>query len=164
LRQRRWESALEANAKAEKFDPNSWFVLGQRSAIMYLTGRPVEALALVESALALDPQDPETIGHAMLQRCRASLALGRYDDAVVACEKNVAVDDWWLPHLYLVAAHTQKGEHNEASAERARLLQLRPGISIAAFKALRYSDDPNYLLQAETQLYAGLRRAGIPEN
>jgi len=164
LRQRHWESALETNAKAEKLDPNSVAVLGQRSAIMYLTGRPAEALALVETALALEPQFPEDIGWVMLQRCRASLALGRYDDAVVACEKSVAVDDWWLPHLYLVAAHSQKGKPNKASTERARLLQLRPGISIAAFKALRYSDDPDYLLQVETQLYAGLRKAGIPEN
>jgi len=37
-------------------------------------------------------------------------------------------------------------------------------MSIAAFKALRWSDNPAYLQQTETHLFAGLRKAGIPEN
>ena len=73
------------------------------------------------------------------------------------------MDNWWLPHVYLVAGYALKGAAADAAAEKATLLQLRPDISIASFMALRYSDDPTYLQQTETHLYAGLRKAGIPE-
>jgi len=89
--------------------------------------------------------DAEEVGWAMLQRCRASLALGRYDDAIAGCERDIALDNWWLPHVYLVAGYALKGAAANAAAEKATLLQLRPDISIASFMALRYSDDPTYL-------------------
>ena len=38
-----------------------------------------------------------------------------------------------------------------------------PGASIAQFKASHVSDVPAYLQETEAHLYAGLRKAGIPE-
>ena len=67
--------------------------------------------------------------------------LGRYDEAIAACEKSVREYDWW----------------------NAKLLKQRPGISIADFKALRLSNNPTFLQQTETHLFAGLRKTGIPE-
>jgi len=43
------------------------------------------------------------------------------------------------------------------------LLKQQPGITIADLKALRLSNEPAYLQQTETHLYAGLRKTGIPE-
>jgi hypothetical protein len=97
----------------------------------------------------------------MLQRCRANLLLGRYDEAIVACEKDVALNNWWRPHVYLVAAYAQKGDNGNASAEKTALLKMRQGFSIADYKALRLSNDPVFLQQVEAQLFTGLRKAGI---
>ena len=99
----------------------------------------------------------------MLYRCRAYLVLGRYDDAIAACEKAVALDDWWLGHAFLVAAYAQKDEAAKAEAEKTLLLRQLPAMTIADLKAQRLSNDPAYLEQNETHLYAGLRKAGIAE-
>jgi adenylate cyclase len=164
-RQQRWEAALEANAKAEKHASVtvSW-MLNQRAGIMLLIGQPEEALALVDQQLVLEPQNQEELGWAWLQRGRAYMALGRYDEATAACERDIALDNWWLPHLYLVAGYALKDEASKAAAEKATLLELRPGTTIADFKRLYWSDNPAFVQQTEAHLLAGLRKAGFPEN
>ena len=163
-RQWRWEAALEANAKAGKVDPTNGWALNQRAGLMILAGQPQEALTLIERQVALDPQDQEELGWVMLQRCRAYMALGRYDEAIAACERDVALDNWWLPHLYLVAGYALTGKDAKAAAEKATLLQLRSGTSVADFKKLYYSDNPAFVQQMEAHLLAGLRKAGFPEH
>jgi hypothetical protein len=66
-------------------------------------------------------------------------------------------------HLYLVAAYAHEGEVAKAEAAKAALLRRRPDLSIADIKAGGYSNEPAYLEQVETHLFAGLRKAGIPD-
>jgi tetratricopeptide (TPR) repeat protein len=161
----RWEAALEANAIARRLDPTrDDATITERAELMFFMGRPTEALALVDQALALEPSGVIGISWPLDIRCRAYMALGRNDEAIAACEKSVGELDWWMPHLYLIAAYTHTGDAAKAAAEKAKLLQQRPGISIADFKALRLSNDPAFLQQTETHLFADLRKAGIPEN
>jgi len=155
IRLQRWDAALEANDKGG--------LARHRAEIMVMLGRPQEALALADHDIAENPQDHQALGWAMLQRCRACMALGRYDDAIAACDRNVAVNNWWLPHLYMVAGYALKGETERAGAEKATALELRPGASIAVFKSLYWSDNPAFIQQTETHLLAGLRKAGFPE-
>ena len=89
--------------------------------------------------------------------------LGRYKDAIGACEKAGTFEDSWVVHLYLVAAYAHEGEVAKAEAAKAALLRRRPGFSIADYKRAGYSNEPAWLQQNETHLYAGLRKAGIPE-
>jgi tetratricopeptide (TPR) repeat protein len=131
-----------------------------RAWIMVHTGRPAEALLWMDKASAIDPN---ATGLAILMRCRAYQALGRYDEAIAACEKSVVGEDYWIPHAYLAAAYAQKNQIAQAEAEKTILLKQQPGITIADLKALRLSNEPAYLEQTETHLYAGLRKAGIPE-
>ena len=161
--------ALGSGAGGERHSPaldptRDDATITQRAELMFFMGRTMEALALVDQALALEPSGVIGISWPLDIRCRASMALGRYDDAIAACEKSVGELDWWMPHLYLVAAYTQNAETAKAGAEKAKLLRLRPGASIADFKDLGLSNDPVFLKQTETHLYAGLRKAGIQEN
>ena len=160
-RQWRWDAALEAIAKQEKLDPGN--ALNNRAGVMVLMGRPAEALALIDQQLASDPQGREVLGWAAFHQCRAYLALGRYDEAIAACQRQIALDSWYQPHIYLLAAYAQGAHASRAAAEKATLLKLRPGFSIADFKALGFSDSPAFLQQTETHLFAGLRKAGIAE-
>jgi adenylate cyclase len=159
-RQWRWEAALEANSKEQSLDPTRADAIVQRAWMMNMIGKPAEALPLVDRALVLDPLD---VGFALRMRCRAYLALGRYKDAIETCEKAGAFEDLWTVHLYLVAAYAHEGEVAKAEAAKAALLRRRPGLSIADVKATRTSNEPAYLQQVETHLFAGLRKAGIPE-
>jgi TolB-like protein/tetratricopeptide (TPR) repeat protein len=159
-RQWRWEAALEANSKEQSLDRTRASPIAWRAWMMNMIGKPAEALPLVDRALALDPLD---VGFALRMRCRSYLVLGRYKDAIGACEKAGTFQDWWVGHLYLVAAYAHEGEAAKAEAAKAALLRRRPGLSIADVKAIGTSNEPAYLQQVETHLYAGLRKAGIPE-
>ena len=125
-----------------------------------MMGKPAAALPLVDQALALNPLD---VGFALRIRCRSYLVLGRYKDAIDACEKSGTFEDSWAVHLYLVAAYAHEGEVAKAEAAKAALLRRRPGLSIADLKARGTSNEPAWLQQVETHLFAGLRKAGIPE-
>jgi len=160
LWQWRWPAALEATTKASSLNPTSPSPFVVRAWIMVHIGRPAEALLWMDRASALDPN---ATGLFILMRCRAYQALGRYDDAIATCERSVVGEDYWIPHAYLVAAYAQKGETAKAEAEKMILVKEQPGITIADLKALRLSNEPAYLQQTETHLYAGLRKAGIPE-
>jgi TolB-like protein len=156
----RWEAALEANSMEQSLDPTRGSPIVLRAWMMGVMGRPAEALPLVDRALALDPL---TAGFALLWRCRSYLMLGRYKDAIAACEKAGAFDASWDLHLYLVAAYAHEGEVAKAEAAKAALLRRRPGFSIADYKRAGFSNEPAWLQQNETHLFAGLRKAGIPE-
>ncbi len=127
---------------------------------MLQTGQPAEALQWLDKAFAVDPS---VTGLATFIRCRAYQALGRYDDAIAACEKSVVEDDWWLAHAYLVAAYAQKGETAKAEAEKidpaqtaARHDHRRPqGAALVERAGVPAADRDAF--------YAGLRKAGIPE-
>ena len=160
----RWDAALEANARARSINPIHGGSIGQRADIMNAMGRPGEALVLVDQGLSLQSPNAGTVGYLTGARCRASLALGRYEDAIAACEKESSLADSWWPHAYLVAAYANLGNDAKAQAEKSKLLTQRPAFSIADFRAFRFSDVPAYLQQTETHLLAGLRKAGIKEN
>jgi tetratricopeptide (TPR) repeat protein len=162
-RQWRWNEAFEANTEALRIDPYRNTTLGNRGLLLNFTGRPEEALPLLEQAIALDPRGPGVASYLQFQ-CRAYLGLGRYDDAIAACEKSLALEDYWIRYLYLVAAYAQKGDLAKAGVAKTELLSRQPGMSIARIKAQRISDNPIYQQQAETHIFAGLRKAGIPEN
>jgi TolB-like protein/class 3 adenylate cyclase len=164
MRQQRWEAALEASAKAQKLSSATvgWY-LSLDAEIKLLTGEPEASLALIGQELALDSQNQEELGQAMFIRCRACLAVGRYDEAIAAGEKSVALDNWWPPHLYLVAAYALNGDAAKATVEKATVLELRPDSSVADLKRLYWSDNPTFVQQAEAHLLAGLRKAGFPE-
>jgi len=157
----RWEAALEANSKEQSLDRTRAGPIVRRAWIMNLLGKPAEALPLVDRALALDPLN---VGPALFLRCRSYLVLGRYKDAIGACEKAGTSDDSWGVHLFLVAAYAHEGEVPKAAeAAKAALLRRRPGFSIADLNQGELSNEPAWLQQSETHLFAGLRKAGIPE-
>ena len=80
----RWDAALEANSKEQSLDRTRADPIAQRAWLMGMMGKPAEALPLVDQALALNPLD---VGFALRLRCRSYLVLGRYKDAIDACEK-----------------------------------------------------------------------------
>ena len=153
------DAAFEADTRARQLDPSLGFNL--RAWLLVMNGQANESLAVTERAFSIDPL---AVGNYQLQRCWANLQLGRYDEAITACEKWRAVDDGWFPpRVLLMAAYAQSGNPTKAAAEKAIVLQRVPGYSIARYKALWKSDSPAYQAQTEEHVIAGLRKAGIPE-
>jgi adenylate cyclase len=156
----RWSAALEANERRISLDPFSPAPYEYKAWLMSMTGRPAEALPLVDRALSLDP---ESVGWAMRFACEADLLLGQFGDAVSACEKAGGTNSDWFIASYLAAAYANLGELDKARAAKDAILRTVPGYSIAQVRAKHYSDVPEYVTMAETNWYAGLRKAGIPE-
>jgi hypothetical protein len=63
----------------------------------------------------------------------------------------------------LIGAYAQKGDVAKAAAAKAEALKRDRDLSIARLKALRLWRNPAFLQQMEVHLFAGLRKAGIPE-
>ena len=161
--QGRFDAALEANAQFLRLDRYRGAPLVQRAWMMLYTGRTEEALDLANQAFARGFINTFEESFALGTRCAVQLRRGRYDEAIADCEKSLASQDS-LPGLpALVAAYAQKGEVGKAAAAKARLLQLQPTYSIAVDKARQASDNATYVEQSEAHLYAGLRKAGVPE-
>jgi serine/threonine protein kinase/tetratricopeptide (TPR) repeat protein len=157
----RWSAAFEANERRLSLDPYSPAPYEYKAWLMTMTGRPADALPLVDRALSLDP---ESVGWAMRFACEADLLLGRFNDAVSACEKAGGTNADWFIASYLTAAYANLGDMEKARAAKNALLRTVPGYSIAEVRAKHYSDVPEYVKMAEATWYAGLRKAGIPEN
>jgi tetratricopeptide (TPR) repeat protein len=161
--QGRWDEPLEASAQALKLDPYLVGALHTRASVFIRTGRPDEALALIDRSIALGPRGIE-LQESLLYRCRALLAMGDVAVAVGTCERALAIGaDWWYTHLLLVAAYALAGDTGKAAVERERLFEQQPGMSVTRFRAHGVSNDPAYLQQTETTIIRGLRMAGIPE-
>jgi tetratricopeptide (TPR) repeat protein len=90
-------------------------------------------------------------------------ALGQYDEAIAACEKALALEENWLKYLFLLGALAQKGDMAKAEVAKARLLKLNPDVSIVRLRAPPTWSNALYQQQREANLYAGLRKLGIPE-
>lgn len=157
----RWDAALEAIAMATKLDPHEPDYYLQKAWVMSMTGRPAQALAFVDQALGLDPP---SIAWPMRIACEAHLLSGEAELAVATCEKAAGLGNYWMNNLFLAAAYANQGDLSKAAVARAQVLRTVPDYTLAQLRAKRYSDNPEYLKLAEKYLYAGLRKAGIPEN
>lgn len=156
----RWDEALSASERAETILPWGQGILLWRSWIMISTGRPAEALALVQRAVAIDPP---ASGWGQLMTCKSLFYLGRYGDAVAACEKSAGVNNSWVDEVYLTAAYAQTGDLKKAKIARDELLKLQPNYTIERYRQTWYSGTPAFFDLVDKHLAAGLRKTGIPE-
>jgi predicted Zn-dependent protease len=121
---------------------------------------------LQEQALRLSPRDP-LIGNMYYRIGAVHLLQSRTNEAIVWLEKarnvNPALS---IVHAYLASAYGLKGETERAAAELAetrRLVSDDRSSSIARLKAVGYFGVPKVRALFETTYFAGLRKAGMPE-
>jgi DNA-binding winged helix-turn-helix (wHTH) protein/tetratricopeptide (TPR) repeat protein len=155
-----WDASLEASARALQVDPENSGGILDTAWLMINLGRPAEALALVDQAIAMDPSGDV---NALFQACRAHLLLGQYELAIAECERAKGVNalGGWVD-LHLAAAYALRGDTARAATEKAEVLRLQPGRTIANLKNVD-SLHPDYVRLSDETIYAGLRKAGFPE-
>ena len=154
------EQALAAIALARRLDPTRKTPVVWHAWIMLIAGEPDKSLALLDEARAVLPDE---MALELRTACWANLDLGRYGEAAALCAKATAMDADYLSYALLAAAYANAGEPAKAAAAVTELRRLMPDFSVAVLSTKGYSTQSRYAEQAEAHLYAGLRKAGIPD-
>jgi TolB-like protein/DNA-binding winged helix-turn-helix (wHTH) protein/Tfp pilus assembly protein PilF len=166
---------LRAERRCEEAVPEYEIAIGsdrnQASALAYLgwcklsIGSIEETVPLEEEAIRLSPRDPHifnrygAIGLVHLLRSRT-------EEAIVWFEKaRSASPGSQYPHAWLASAYALKGELNRAAAELAEARRLSTDGRSFAVARLRSGPFGVPAVRAlyETTYFAGLRKAGLPE-
>jgi adenylate cyclase len=154
------------------YDRNSSSALINIGRCRMLTGSLDEAVPPMEQAIRLSPHDPfidgwySSIG-------RVHLLQSRIDEAILWFEKSRSANPGVaFPHGWLASTYALKGETERATAELAEARKLSPDgrySSIARLTAAGtigghgYWGVPKVRALFEATYFAGLRKAGVPE-
>jgi TolB-like protein/Flp pilus assembly protein TadD len=132
--------------------------------LMYL-GQPEAAIPQIEKGIRLSPSDFNiAIAYWGLGLCH--LLLDHVDEGIDLLRKaRSANPQFYYVHFALAAAFGLKGDLDEARAALAEGIKLRPEVnSLAAWRAHRpWETNPQFTALGDKTIYAGLRRAGFPE-
>ena len=163
--QRRSEEAIPEFEAVILFNRNWSGALSNLGWCKLYTGAMEEAISFHEQAIRLSPRDPYTatwyqsIGTAYLLQSRT-------EEAIVWLEKARTANPE-LPNIHasLAAAFALKGDTSRAGAELAEARRLRGEGSLSSVARLRrgYWGVPKVSALYEATYFAGLRKAGMPE-
>jgi len=130
------------------------------------TGSIEETIPLVERAIRVSPRDGQ-IANWYWRIGVVHLVQSRFDEAILWFEKSRSANlEYPLPHVFLASAHSLKGEIEYAAAELAKARRLTGDdryFSIARVRAGRNWGVPKIRALFEATYFAGLRKAGMPE-
>jgi len=164
--QRRCAEAIPEYETVLALNRNAAVALFDIARCKILAGPVDEAIPLLEQAIRLSPSDPN-IANRYFRVGEAHLRQSHIDDAILWFEKarsaNAALH---YVHAYLAAAYALKGETERAAAELAEARRLSgegSWPSIARLMADTRYETPAIQADAEKTFYAGLRKAGVPE-
>ena len=123
-------------------------------------------IPLQEQAIRLSPHDP-FIGNWYLRIGIVHLLQSRTEEAILWFEKARSANPGRAPpHAYLASAYALKGETENpvaALAEARRLSSDNRYSSMAHLKTSQYWGVPKIRELFENTYFAGLRKAGMPE-
>jgi len=164
--QGRLEEAIPEYETAIALNRNWVFAYVALGACKLLIGEIEAAIPLAEQAIRLSPRDPN-IGIMYDRIGYVHLLQSRIDQAIVWSEKARSANPAHpLYRAHLASAYALKGETERAAAELAEARRLTADSrysSIAHLKAAVYYGVPKVRALFETTYFAGLRKAGMPE-
>jgi len=146
-------------------DRNNARAFQQLGITLMCLGEPEAGLPQIERAIRLNPHDPNIASYYWALGS-ADLVSGRVDDAVSLLSKARAANPrLYFTHLWLAGSLALKGDLDAARFAVAESVKLRPEInSVASWRAENlFYTNPQFTALAEKTLYAGLRRAGFPD-
>jgi len=163
--QKRYDEAIPKYETVLAFDRNSASALLALGHCKLMTGSIEELIPLVEQAIRLSPRDPQ-IAVMCYRIGEVHLLQSRTDKAISWLEKaRSANPELQYVHAFLASAHALKGETERAAAELAEARRLVGDGSYSSIAHLKagYLGVPNIRALFEATYFAGLRKAGMPE-
>lgn len=162
----RHEAALAAFTRTVELNPGFALAHAQQGAQLIYTGRPLEALPAIETALRISSPDSPTRPMFCWYLGRAYFFAGKYGEAIPWLRQSVAGrGNLWYNRLYLVSGHALIGEREAAAAELREFDVRFPNftlVRVVASEQTNPNDNP-VVTAARQKFHDGLRRAGMPE-
>jgi TolB-like protein/class 3 adenylate cyclase/Flp pilus assembly protein TadD len=161
--QERFDEAISYYDAAIRLNPNMHSAHAGLGWSKALSGRSEEAVLHFMASIRLSPRDPflffQYFGIGW-----TGFLLGDDDRALEMLSKTIALNPkYWLAHLCLTAVYGVQDRVDDAREAYANYLRICPTArTIAQVRSMRPSTHPAYVAQLE-RLYAGLRKAGMPE-
>ncbi len=160
----RHEAALAAFARAVELNPEFPLAHAQQGAELIYTGRPLEAVPLIETALRISRPDSPTRPMFCWYMGRAYFYAGKYGDAIPWLRRSVeGRPNLWYNRLYLVSSHALVGDREAAIAALRDFDAAFPNFSVArviASEQTNPNDNPA-AVAAREGFHDGLLRAGM---
>jgi TolB-like protein len=161
--QRRYDEAIPGYEAVLAFDHNSVSALVALGHCELVTGSLEKVIPLMEQAIRLSPRDPQIavmyyrIGEVHLLRSRT--------DKAIASLESARSGNLELPCVYafLASAHALKGETERAAVGLGQARRLSDGYSSIAQLTAGFFWVPKTRPLFEATYFAGLRKAGMPE-
>jgi adenylate cyclase len=161
----RHEAALTAFARTVELDPEFALAHAQQGAQLIYTGRPLEALPLIATALRISRPDSPARPMFCWYMGRAYFYAGKYTDAIPWLQQSVeGRGNLWYNRLYLVSSHALVGDRGAASAALHEFNAAFPNFTLARVIASEQTNPNDNLVAvaARRQFHDGLLRAGMP--
>jgi adenylate cyclase len=166
--QNRWEEAIPEYEAALGLDHNLVHALNNLGLCKLYTGSIEEVIPLEEQAIRLSPRDP-FIGYPYFVIGTVHLLQLRADEAIPWLEQaRRAMPPVPIVRSGLASAYALRGDTERAAAELAEARRLNGGDLFSSIARLRAYPGPWWGAPKtgalfEATFFAGLRRAGMPE-
>jgi TolB-like protein/Flp pilus assembly protein TadD len=164
--QHRYELAIPEYEAAIAVNRNSVVGISALGLCKFFVGAIEEAIPAQELAIRLSPRDPR-LPNWYWRIGMVHLLQSRNDEAILWLEKARNANPRLAgPHAWLASGYALQGNTESATAELAEARRLsgdKRYISIASHKAAQPFIVPKILDLAERTFFAGLRKAGVPE-
>ena len=163
--QKRFEEAIPEYEMAVAFNRDWVSAIAHLGLAKFYAGWIEAMIPAQEQAIRLSPRDPY-IGNWYSRIGQVHLIQSRIDEAIVWFEKARSANPLHpLSHAHLASAHALRGETERAALELAEARRLSDSRywSIACLKTAQYFGMPKVCALFEATYFAGLRKAGMPE-
>jgi TolB-like protein/class 3 adenylate cyclase/Tfp pilus assembly protein PilF len=155
LMKREYEEAKGYYEKALSLNPNAAYTQAAQGSVLTYFVKPQEAIVHYKKAMRLSPFYPAWY----LSRLGVCYHLtGQYEKAIEVLKKGIErKPDQYFIHVRLAAVYSDLGREQEARAEAAEVLRIKPDFSVEAYaKANPFKDKA--IVEHRKKL---LRRAGL---
>jgi adenylate cyclase len=133
--QMRYDQAVADGERAVAINPNYALGFIVLSDALANNLKPVEALRAAQKAMRLDPANQNSYGYAV---GNAYGQMGRYQEAIQAYEKNIAVGpNLLVARIGIVIAYGELGRDEDARAQAAEIVRISPKFSRASLRGFK---------------------------
>jgi adenylate cyclase len=148
-----FDSALSHIERSIALNPNDANAVALLGHALAFGGRAEEGVGLIRQAMRLNPFHPDWYWSDL---AIASYAARRYEESLEADRRITGRNNYWS-FARLAACYAQLGKLEEARAQAAEVLRLKPDFHFSEVKLV-------YKNPADAEhLFEGMRKAGLPE-